>query len=118
MLAEKLTHEEDQVQVLRLFLWGVRIVLCVSICESFRHDIEEKLEAVSRDHYFGSVKRINKLKQVYIAVSAFIGCSQGLLKHNTLVRESESSDLLENLLGPVEIDLLMELNFLSILTLD
>jgi len=94
VLAEKLAHEENQVQVLRLFLRSVRVILRVGVCESIGHDIEEELKTVPRDIHFGTIEGLDKLITIEIAVTALIGSSQRLLEHHTFVRECKSTDLL------------------------
>ena len=86
--------------------------------EPLAHDVEKELKAVTRQVHFGPVEGIDKLGAIDVAVAAGVGRSQGLLKWNTLRREGQGSDLLQDFLRPVQVDLLVEFDLFSVEALD
>ena len=118
MATEQFSHKEDQVKVLDFCFWGSGVLLGSIVSESLRHDVEEELKTVSCQVNLCAVESINELIDIDVAIARCVCRSQGLLERNPLGREGLSSDLLHNLLRSVKIDLLVELDLLSVMALD
>ena len=94
MLTKELAHEEDQVEILCLFYWGILILLLLLLLlikrsKSLSHHVEKKLKTVSRHIDLGTIEGIHKLITVNVTIATSVSRSKRLLERDSLRRKRQ-----------------------------